>query len=117
VLPPDDEQVSKTNVNLKEFDAQEEAGSGLFQLVLTEPPAPWARCAEYELGVGFGMIFAEAFSDLAMRGRQEHQAAQRSDESFASRQGHRWGLAQCKEQFGRTRWGVRRQQGGLSPSA
>jgi hypothetical protein len=64
MLPPDDEQVLQTNVNLKELDAQEKRARELFQLVLTEHAGtPWARRAEYELGTGFGMIFAEGFSD------------------------------------------------------
>ncbi len=64
MLPPDDEQVLQTNVNLKELDAQEKRARELFQLVLTEHAgSPWARRAEYELGTGFGMIFAEGFSD------------------------------------------------------
>jgi hypothetical protein len=64
MLPPDDEQVLQTNVDLKELGAQEQRARGLFQLVLTEHPGtPWARRAEYGLATGFGMIFAEGFSD------------------------------------------------------
>jgi hypothetical protein len=64
MLPPDDEQVLQTNINLKEIDAQEKRARELFQLVLTEHPGtPWARRAEHELGVGFGMNFVEGFAD------------------------------------------------------
>jgi hypothetical protein len=64
MLPPDDEQVLQTNVDLKELNGQEKRARELFQLVLTEHPGtPWARRAEYELSIGFGMIFAEGFSD------------------------------------------------------
>jgi hypothetical protein len=56
--------VLQTGVNLKELNAQEKRARDLFQLVLTEHPGtPWARRAEFELGMGFGMIFAEAFTD------------------------------------------------------
>jgi hypothetical protein len=64
MLPPDEEQVQQTNVNLKELNAQEKRARELFQQVLTEHPGtPWARRAEFELGTGFGMIFAEGFAD------------------------------------------------------
>jgi len=64
MLPPDDEQVLQTHINLKELNAQERRARDLFGLVLTEHPGtPWARRAEYELGIGFGMIFAEGFAD------------------------------------------------------
>ncbi|HEV8066287.1 MAG TPA: vWA domain-containing protein [Planctomycetaceae bacterium] len=64
MLPPDDEQVLQTNINLKELVAQEKRARELFQLVLTEHAGtPWARRAEYELGVGFGMNFVEGFAD------------------------------------------------------
>jgi hypothetical protein len=64
MLPPDDDQVLQTNVDLKELNAQEKRARDLFQLVLTEHSGtPWARRAEHELTTGFGMIFAEGFSD------------------------------------------------------
>ena len=64
MLPPDDEQVQQTNVNLKELEAQEKRARELFKMVLTEHAGtPWARRAEYELATGFGMILAEGFAD------------------------------------------------------
>ena len=48
----------------KELDAREKRARNLFQLVLTEHTnTPWARRADYELGTGLEMIFAESFSD------------------------------------------------------
>jgi len=64
MLPPDDEQVLQTNLDFKQLSAQEKRARELFQQVLTEHAGtPWARRAEYELATGFGMIFAEGFSD------------------------------------------------------
>ncbi len=65
MLPPDDEQALQTHVNLKELDTQEQRAREHFGLLLTEHPGtPWAVPAEYELGIGFGMIFAEGFPEL-----------------------------------------------------
>ena len=64
MLPPDEQQVAYTNVDLKELKSQEKRARELFQIVLTEHHGtPWARRAEYELEQGFGMTFADGFRD------------------------------------------------------
>ena len=42
----------------------EQRARELFEYVITEHPrTPWARRAQYELGMGFGMQFYDAFRD------------------------------------------------------
>jgi hypothetical protein len=68
MLPPDEQQVEATNVDLKQLNAQEKRARELFDAVVKEHAGtPWARRAEYELGMGFGMIFVDDFLDPRYR--------------------------------------------------
>ena len=64
MLPPDDEQVRLTKVNLDQLNEYEQLARQKFQQVITDHPrTPYSRRAQYELAQGFGFRFAEAFRD------------------------------------------------------
>ena len=47
---------------LKDLKEHEQKARDLFQFVITEHPrTPWARRAQYEMGMGFGMEFVDGF--------------------------------------------------------
>jgi hypothetical protein len=64
MLPPDPVQVKQANVDLKELEAQEKQAREEFQAVVkNHPRTPWARLAQQELAVGFGMTYREHYHD------------------------------------------------------
>jgi len=64
MLPPDDEQVRLTKVNLDQLNEFEQLARKKFQEVIEDHPrTPYARRAQYELSQGFGFAFVEAHRD------------------------------------------------------
>jgi len=64
MLPPDEEQVKITKVDMDEFYEQLTlAEDRLRQVAFKHPQTPWAYRAKYELDQGFGMEFYETFRD------------------------------------------------------
>ncbi len=64
MLPPDPVQVKLTKVSVEQLDQQLKKAEAQYKLVLKEHPGtPWAQRANYEMGQGFGMAFAEGFRD------------------------------------------------------
>lgn len=64
LLPPDEQQVKFTGVNLEELEKQRQRSIDQFQLVKKEHSGtPWARRAQHELNLGFGMEFVEVWRD------------------------------------------------------
>ncbi len=64
MLPPDEDQVRLANVDPSELRDQELWARDTYQFVIKEHPGtPWAKRAQYELNMGFGMYFAEHYWD------------------------------------------------------
>jgi len=64
MLPPDEEQVKITKVDMKELDKQLAMAQDRFRYVIHEHAGtPWAYRAKYEFAQGFGMEFYETFRD------------------------------------------------------
>ena len=64
LLEPDKEQIKHTKVDFEELKKQHENAKRELEAVIeNHPRTPWARRARWELDVGFGMKFAEAFHD------------------------------------------------------
>lgn len=64
MLPPDEEQVKITKVDMNELNEQLAMAQDRFRHVIYEHAGtPWAYRAEYELNQGFGMEFYETFRD------------------------------------------------------
>ncbi len=64
MLPPDPEQVKITKIDVNELNQQQEKAKAMFaQIVKDHPNTPWARRAQNEINVGFGMKFVEDFRD------------------------------------------------------
>jgi hypothetical protein len=65
MLPPDEEQVKLTKVDLDELNQQMEEAKEEFQAVIANHPrTPWARRATSEANAGYGMHFYSAFHDF-----------------------------------------------------
>ncbi len=66
MLEPTPAQIKQAGVDMKELQAQEAKAREEFALVIrNHPRTPWARLAEQELAVGFGMEFVESYWDPA----------------------------------------------------
>ncbi len=64
MLPPDEEQVKITKVDMDELNKQLALAKDRFRYVIHEHSGtPWAYRAQYELNQGFGMEFHETFRD------------------------------------------------------
>ncbi|QDU46877.1 hypothetical protein Mal52_54000 [Symmachiella dynata] len=64
MLPPDEEQVKKTKVDMNELNEQLAMAQDRFRHVIHEHAGtPWAYRAKYEMDQGFGMEFFETFRD------------------------------------------------------
>jgi len=63
MLAPDDEQVPKTRQSQRIGRSGAASSGTVWAGVDRAFGHAWAGRAEYELGIGFGMIFAEGFSD------------------------------------------------------
>ena len=64
LLPPDEEQLKLTKIDLKEIDDQMKRAKELYALVIKEHPGtPWADRAQLEMKQGFGIGFREVFRD------------------------------------------------------
>lgn len=64
MLVPTDRQVKLTKVDMDELKKQLDTSVAQFEFVKrTHPGTPWAHRAEFELKIGFGMKFFEAFRD------------------------------------------------------
>lgn len=65
MLPPDPEQVKITKVDLDELNQQMEEATKEFQAVIeNHPKTPWARRAQHEMDIGFGIMFVDYFYDF-----------------------------------------------------
>ncbi len=64
MLEPDEQQVKKTKVDMKELNRQMELAKTQFYLVKSKHPGtPWDQRANWELNQGFGMLFLDVFRD------------------------------------------------------
>ncbi|OYW19401.1 MAG: hypothetical protein B7Z55_08890, partial [Planctomycetales bacterium 12-60-4] len=64
MLEPTPLQVKQAGVDMDELKAQEKKAREEFQAVVkNHPRTPWARLAEQEMAVGFGMEFIESYWD------------------------------------------------------
>ena len=62
LLEPDKEQIKQTKVDIDELNKQNETARRELQSVIeNHPRTPWARRAQWELDVGFGMKFVEVY--------------------------------------------------------
>ncbi|MFK7776504.1 MAG: VWA domain-containing protein [Gimesia sp.] len=62
MLPPDEQQVKLTKVNLTKLDAQLKKAETQYKFVMKEHPGtPWAQRAGYEMRQGFGMAFVDGY--------------------------------------------------------
>jgi hypothetical protein len=62
MLPPDPLQVKLTKIDLDELNKQMDEAREEFEAVIrNHPRTPWARRAERELAVGFGMKFVDGY--------------------------------------------------------
>ena len=62
LLEPDKEQIKQTKVDIDELNKQNETARRELQAVIeNHPRTPWARRAQWELDVGFGMKFVEVY--------------------------------------------------------
>lgn len=64
MLPPDPQQVKAAGVDLDELKQQEQRAREEFQAVIDRHPnTPWARVAQHELRLGFGIALVDVFRD------------------------------------------------------
>ncbi|TWU13868.1 hypothetical protein CA54_27080 [Symmachiella macrocystis] len=64
MLPPDEEQVKITKVDMNELNNQLALATNRFrQVIFKHRGTPWAYRAKYEMDQGFGMEFFETFRD------------------------------------------------------
>lgn len=65
MLPPDPEQVKLTKINLEELNEQMEEATKEFQAIIeNHPRTPWARRAQHEMNIGFGIMFVDGYYDF-----------------------------------------------------
>lgn len=66
MLPPDPVQVKQTKVDLDELNQQMEEATKEFQAIIEDHPrTPWARRAQHEMDIGFGIMFVDGFYDFS----------------------------------------------------
>jgi hypothetical protein len=66
MLPPDPVQVKQTKVDLDELNQQMEEATQEFQAIVeNHPRTPWARRAQYEMNIGFGVMFVDGYWDFS----------------------------------------------------